>query len=241
MAIRNIWTVSDNNKVVSYKISYSLGMNMSETIANAHREIIYVFGGNPLDISLDSNNVIGTQLSLDNQQLDDRAVIDICNEFLSRDPSMSRSEYRMTAPSVFDWVYIQAVLQKFEDNIDLSAFTHFTDVRMQSDALFSSARAVAELKVLCSTGEKAVLDSFESFCQWREKTVYDAQEAPVIEDDYKILVKDPTHISIISRLSRNILTIVADSSGMKLWSDGGRYVLYHTEFNSEWLKDFALS
>lgn len=235
-----VWTVTPNKKVQSYLVPFTSGNSISETISNLHREIVYVFGGFPLDISLNSNNAIGSELSIVKQRLDDKAVIDVCTQLMSNPKDESPDDYLDSASIVFDWVYIQAVLQRFNDNIDLSNFTHFTDCKMQYGLAYSGARAVAALKLLQETEDvQRLIQDFESFSAWHVDNVLDAQDAPKIAMDYKILQRNDDHISIVSRLSRNIFSIVAEKAGMQLWDNNGRYIMYYGAFNNSWINDFA--
>ena len=62
MAIRNVWTITPNKKVISYRLQYTSSPDVQEDISNLHREIAYVFGGFPLDISLNSPKAVGSEM-----------------------------------------------------------------------------------------------------------------------------------------------------------------------------------
>lgn len=241
MIIRNVWTLRSDNKVISYEVAYTPGGDIAENIANLHREIAYTFGGNTLDVSLDSNNTLGTRLSVARQKLDDKAVIDVCNELLSDSEGISGENMSEITAITFDWVYIQAIMQRFGQDIDLSDFSYFTDVRMQYGDVYSSARAVAEIKSLKKSANLDIINSFEEFSKWRVDNVLEIHEVQCVEDDYRIIFNAQNHISLVSRLPRNILSVVADSSGMHLWSESGKYILYTGCFDKAWLSDFFMN
>ena len=69
--------------------------------------------------------------------------------------------------------------------------------------------------------------------------VSDAQDAPRVMNDYRIVQSVDDHISIVSRLSKNILSIVAKKEGMQLWDSDGRYIMYVGRFNESWIQDFV--
>ena len=238
MAFQDVWSVTDADKVVSYHLQYQRGLSIQDNIDAVHREIVYIFGGTPLDISLNSNNSVGTQLSVYGQHLDDRAVFDVCQELLKGKIDDGSADFASTASIIFDWVYMQAVLEKFNDNIDLTPFTHFTDVKATTGKIYSGARAVAAMKLLQKTGKMDLLSDFEQFSIWHVNNVLDVRDTPEVVEDYRIISNYADHISIISRLPKNILSVVADKYNMQLWHDAGRYILYAGLFNQEWIHDF---
>lgn len=111
MAIRNVWTITPNKKVISYRLQYTSSPDVQEDISNLHREIAYVFGGFPLDISLNSPKAVGSELSVAKQRLDDKAVFDVCKSLMKDKENDGSEEFASSAAIIFDWVYIQAVLQ----------------------------------------------------------------------------------------------------------------------------------
>lgn len=238
MPVNNVWTTTNMNKVISYRMQYASGDSVYENIKSLHREIVYAFGGTPLDISLNSNNTMGSQLSVSSQRLDDRAVFDVCSELMHGREDDGSIEFADTASMIFDWVYIQAVIQTFDGVPDLLDFTHFTNVKSKMGVIYSSARAVAELKLLNVLNRLEIIDRFETFSVWHADTVISAVETPRHNEDYRILNKDIDHVSIISRLPKNIFEIVADKSEMLLWENDGRYIIYDGEFNNSWISDF---
>lgn len=239
MAVRSVWTITNTGKIISYRMQYKLGNNIYESIRNLHREVVYTFGGTPLDISLNSNNTMGSQLSVTKQRLDDKAVFDVCSELMHNRENDGSIEFADTAAMIFDWVYIQAVIQTFEGVPNLMDFTHFTDVKSKMGIIYSGARAVAELKLLSAANAVNIINEFESFSTWHADTVLSVQEAPQADGDYRILNKGADHVSIISRLPRNILEIAADKSEMLLWENDGRYIMYNGVFDENWIADFV--
>lgn len=240
MAIRNVWTITPNKKVISYRLQYTSSPDVQEDISNLHREIAYVFGGFPLDISLNSPKAVGSELSVAKQRLDDKAVFDVCKSLMKDKENDGSKEFASSASIIFDWVYIQAVLQKFNNNINLSDFTHFTDVKSQYGVIYSGARAVTILKLLQQYPNwNEIISDFEKFSTWHLNNVSDAQDAPRVMNDYRIVQSVDDHISIVSRLSKNILSIVAKKEGMQLWDSDGRYIMYAGRFNESWIQDFV--
>lgn len=97
MAIRNVWTITPNKKVISYRLQYTSSPDVQEDISNLHREIAYVFGGFPLDISLNSPKAVGSELSVAKQRLDDKAVFDVCKSLMKDKENDGSKEFASSA------------------------------------------------------------------------------------------------------------------------------------------------
>lgn len=238
MAIKNVWTI-DGTSAISYRMHYDAFCLATDSINSLHREIVFLFGGSPLDVSLSSMNTLGVDLSASQQRLDDRTVVDVCSELLhGQRVEDESSDFAKTAAIVFDWVYIQAVLQRFQGVPDLSHFDFFTDIKIRENAAYSGARAVAVLKLLVETGNLDIVDNFERFSAWHVDAVAEPVDAPEIFNDYHIVKQMSDHVSVISRLPKNIMLAVSDKMQSNLWDDIGRYIFYSGEFRTSWVHDF---
>lgn len=238
MAVKNVWTVTDTN-AVSYRMHYDAMCSPVDSINSLHREIVFLFGGSPLDVSLSSMNTLGVELSASQQRLDDHAVVDVCTDLLHcQKVNDESSEFAKSAAIVFDWVYIQAVVQRFHGIPDLSQFDFFTDIKIRENAVYSGARAVAVLKLLIGMDKLNIIDDFEQFSLWHVEVVNDAIDAPELMSDYRIIKRVCDHVSLISRLPKNIMLTVSDKMQSNLWVSLGKYIIYSGEFSSSWLHDF---
>lgn len=106
MAIRNVWTITPNKKVISYRLQYTSSPDVQEDISNLHREIAYVFGGFPLDISLNSPKAVGSELSVAKQRLDDKAVFDVCKSLMKDKENDGSKEFASSAAIIFDKLHV---------------------------------------------------------------------------------------------------------------------------------------
>lgn len=241
MSSQIVWVV-DNGSIVNYVVEYNGAAGIGESIAALHREIMFILGKRALDVSLGSGNAMGTRLATDRQKLDDKTVMDVCAELMHNKADDGSEDYAMTTAMIFDWVYMKAVSQNAGGEIDLSDFAAFTDVRARLGKHCSAARAIAEYKVLQDAEQLSeLLDNFELFSYWCADHVMGTMELPACDADFRILREDPEHISIVSRLSKNLLSVVADELQAKLWEHNGEYIIYAGIFNEEWLHDFTIS
>lgn len=239
MATKNIWSVK-GAEIRGYRLHYEVGHTTAESINNIHREIVFLFGGIPLDVSLNSSHTVGMELSVPQQRLDDKTVIEVCTELLNgKTVKNEQDSFSDVASIVFDWVYIQAVLQRFGGIPDIQEFNFFTDMCMHEVSAYSGARAVAVLRVLSEQGDLCIIDDFEKFSIWHSEHVLGIIETPDTLENYKIIQSTNDHVSVVSRLSKNIFKVVADETGRYLWGDTGKYIIYAGNFEERWLSDFS--
>lgn len=241
MSTQIIWVVSGEN-IESYEVTYELSHDIHDNLSALHREILFSLGKRPLDVSLGSGNAMGSKLATDHQTLDDRTVMDVCSELMKNKKDDGSAEYATTKAMIFDWVYLQAVNQHLYEEIDLAGFSAFTDIRSRFGSACSAARAIAEYKVLQTAGQlEEMLQNFEAFSVWWVNHLITGCEMPIREGDFIIITKAADHISILSRLAKCALGVVADEMCMKLWDSDGEYIIYSGAFNKEWLQDFTLA
>lgn len=241
MAIRNVWTVTNSHNVVSYKLQYSPGATILDSIENLHREITFIFGGTSLDVSLNSDNAFGAKLAASTQELNDRTVFEVCKELMhGKEVITDMDDNAGVAAIIYDWVYIQAIIQRFGDTLNLNNFSFFTDLCSNMCASYSGARSVAVLKALSANDNMEIIDDFERFSEWHAEHVAEPIDAPIVDGEYRILKKMNDHISLVSRLPKDFIGLVTDKLYMHLWEESGRYILYFNEFCNEWLEDFSI-
>lgn len=81
-------------------------------------------------------------------------------------------EFPMKPRTVFyDYLYLNGLLEKFGDSLDLSAFTAFTDIKAVTSIDACQARAVCEYKLLKELGKLDIISDFDRFLRWHEYSV----------------------------------------------------------------------